>query len=191
MFYSKGEFLKNIFAYVYTKFFSGIQSARFIRLPFYLRNRTNILIGDGFACGYACRITAGNLKEHSLKIGRNFTMGDYCQIEGGCNIGDNVLLASRIYIGSNSHGSYSGAEQSTPDIQPNKRKVIYKRVTIGNNVWIGNGAAVLDGVTIGDGAIIGANAVVTKDIPENSIAVGNPARVIKSYDGESKSWVRC
>lgn len=98
MFYSKGEFLKNILAYVYTKSVAGIKSARLIRLPFYLRNKHNIVIESGFTCGCSCRITAGNSKEHAFKIGKNFTMGDYCQIEaGGGEIGDGVLLASRVY----------------------------------------------------------------------------------------------
>lgn len=53
-------------------------------------------------------------------------------------------------------------------------------VTIGNNVWICTGALVLPGVTIGDNSVIGAGSVVTKDIPPNSLAVGNPCRVIRS-----------
>ena len=58
----------------------------------------------------------------------------------------------------------------------------YKDVTIGNNVWIGSGAIILGGITIGDNSIIGAGAVVNKDIPEDSIAVGVPAKVIKKID---------
>jgi maltose O-acetyltransferase len=54
-----------------------------------------------------------------------------------------------------------------------------KPITIGDNVWLGGGAIVLPGVTIGDNTVIGAGAVVTKDIPANSVAVGNPARVVR------------
>ena len=57
--------------------------------------------------------------------------------------------------------------------------MIPKRVTIGKNVWIGSGSIILPGVSIGDNSIIGAGSVVNKDIPENSIAVGNPCKVIK------------
>jgi maltose O-acetyltransferase len=53
-------------------------------------------------------------------------------------------------------------------------------ITIGKNVWVGSGAIVLGGVTIGDDSVIGAGAVVTKDVPARSVAVGNPARVIKT-----------
>ena len=55
-------------------------------------------------------------------------------------------------------------------------------VTLGNNVWIGDGAKVCKGVTIGDNSVIGAGSIVTSDIPANSIAAGNPARVIKPLD---------
>ncbi|WP_404441898.1 hypothetical protein LG307_11355 [Sutcliffiella horikoshii] len=54
-----------------------------------------------------------------------------------------------------------------------------KSVTIGDNVWIGGNAVILPGVTIGDNAVIGAGSVVTKSIPENSLAVGNPCKVVK------------
>ena len=56
------------------------------------------------------------------------------------------------------------------------------RVTIGDNVWIGGSVTILPGVTIGDNVTIGAGSVVTKDIPSNSIAVGNPCKVIKCID---------
>lgn len=66
-----------------------------------------------------------------------------------------------------------------------------KPVTIGRNCWIGARVIILPGVTIGNFSIIGAGSVVTKDIPEYSIAVGNPAHVIKKWDPDSKAWVRC
>ena len=58
-------------------------------------------------------------------------------------------------------------------------------IKIGNGCWLGGGAIVLPGVTIGDGSVIGAGSVVTKDIPENSLAVGNPCRVIRKINGEN------
>ena len=57
-----------------------------------------------------------------------------------------------------------------------------KPIKIGKNCWLGGSVVVLPGVTIGDGCVIGAGAVVTKDIPENSLAVGNPAKVIRTIE---------
>ena len=61
-----------------------------------------------------------------------------------------------------------------------RHDLIPKPIHIGKNVWIGSNSTILSGVTIGDNAVIGAGSVVTKDIPENMIAVGSPARVIRS-----------
>ena len=62
-------------------------------------------------------------------------------------------------------------------------------MAIGNNVWIGEGVVIMPGVIIGDGSVIGANSTVTKSIPPNSIAVGQPAKVIKLFDRESQQWI--
>ena len=192
MFYSFGEIFNNAFSVIYTKVFWGTDK-RIIRIPFRARNKKNIIIGKGFSCGYACRITAGDNEEHPVTIGNNVSLGDYCQIEGsgGVTIGDNVLMASKVFITSNSHGCYSNkgeAPQASPECPPADRPVIERSVRIGNNAWIGNGVSILMGVSIGKGAIIGAGSVVTKDIPENCIAVGVPAEVIKVYNFEKESW---
>jgi acetyltransferase-like isoleucine patch superfamily enzyme len=74
----------------------------------------------------------------------------------------------------------SGGEK---DIAPALRDLFSKGpVRIGKRVWIGENACILPGVSIGDGAVIGAGSVVTKDIPPNSIAAGNPAKVIRTID---------
>ena len=104
-------------------------------------------------------------------------------------IGNDVLLASRIYIGGAQHGNYKGKCQDSPFTPPNERTVIKNDLKIGNNVWIGNGCSILG--SLGEGCIIGAGSVVTHDIPEYSIAVGNPAKVIKQYDSEKGEWREC
>jgi lipopolysaccharide O-acetyltransferase len=105
-------------------------------------------------------------------------------------IGDDVLMASRIYISDHHHGDYSGEVQSSPDIPPNDRLVTADaKVVVGDRVWIGEMVSILAGVTIGEGSIVGSGSVVTKDIPPNCIAVGSPARVIKRFDFLENKWV--
>ena len=65
-----------------------------------------------------------------------------------------------------------------------------KPVHIGENVWVGAGTVIVPGVTIGKNSVIGAGSVVTKDIPDYSVAVGNPAKVIKRYDINKQKWIR-
>ncbi|MCR5188785.1 MAG: hypothetical protein K6C97_07595 [Treponema sp.] len=77
---------------------------------------------------------------------------------------------------------------SNPNEHPVNRKLSAKPVINHDDVWIGEMVSILPGVEIGKGAIIGANAVVTKSIPKYSIAVGNPAKVIKKYNFETKLW---
>ena len=67
-------------------------------------------------------------------------------------------------------------------LAPHDRRNLYAPIHIGKNVWIGSNATILQGVTIGDGSVIGAGSVVTKSIPENSVAVGVPAKVIRKVE---------
>jgi len=73
-------------------------------------------------------------------------------------------------------------------LPPRAQKVVTKQIVIKDSVWIGANCVVTAGVTIGKHAIIGAGSVVTKNIPDYSVAVGNPARVIKKYNFTTNSW---
>ncbi len=107
-------------------------------------------------------------------------------------IGDNVLMAGKIYISDNSHGYYKSPDEGTsPLIPPARRPYFIKPVSIEQNVWIGEGVVIMPGVSIGAGSVIGANSVVTRSIPAACIAVGNPARVIKTYDPLTQRWEAC
>lgn len=122
----------------------------------------------------------------------SFYASDFCHI-GATNyveIGDNVLFGSKVYVTDHGHGIYSvNGVHSSPDVPPIQRNLNDdKKVIIGNNVWVGDNVVILPGVTIGNGCVIGSNAVVTKDLPENSIAVGIPAKVIKRYNFTAKKW---
>lgn len=119
----------------------------------------------------------------SISIGNNCNIGAYNHISA-CNkivIGDGLLTGRHVIINDNSHGGLSYEEA---DIPPAQRKLTIKgEVIIGNNVWIGDKAAVLSGVHVGNNVIIAANAVVTKDVPDNSLVAGVPAKVIKRLSG--------
>ena len=128
-----------------------------------------------------------------LKFGENVQMNDYVHITAAksVEIGDNVLMASKIYISDCSHGSYLGdSNDSNPLTSPIGRPLSVKPVKIGNNVWLGEFVSVLPGVTIGQGTIVGANSVVSKSLPPNVIAVGSPAKPIKKFNFETNQWER-
>ncbi|MHA3787229.1 DapH/DapD/GlmU-related protein [Flavobacterium hauense] len=168
------------------------RKARIIRFPLDLRGKKYIDVSEGFTTGFGCRLEAYPLnKEKVLFIGKNVQMNDYVHITAmeKVVIGNNVLMASKIYISDCSHGSYSGNEHdSAPDSIPAERKMHSKPVVIEDNVWLGEFVSVLPGVTIGQGSIVGANSVVSRDLPKNVIAVGSPAKPIKKYNFETKRW---
>jgi len=166
--------------------------ARIIRKPFYVRGRSFIKLGKRFTTGVGVRLDAfPNEIKNCIQIGDDVQVNDYvhiCAVDS-LIIGNNVLIASRVFISDHDHGSYGGLlGQSNPEVPPSKRKLSSSPVCIGDNVWIGEGAGILAGVKVGKGSIIGCGAVVTKDIPECCLAVGNPARVIRKYDAKSKKW---
>ena len=138
-------------------------------------------IGQGFTTGQYCRIEAGNSRQSGVKtlsIGKNVQINDSCHIAAldSISIGDNVLIASQVYISDHDHGGVSKVEL---EVLPKDRPLIFSPVIIEDNVWIGEKVVILKGVRIGKGAVIGAGAVVTRDVPAYSVAVGIPARVIK------------
>jgi acetyltransferase-like isoleucine patch superfamily enzyme len=182
-----------IISLIYTKLF--FPKARIIRLPFDIRNRHLAEIGKGFTTGFGCRIESVPVDRgatNCIRIGNNVQINDYVHIAAGesITIGNNVLIASRVFVSDLNHGSYSGDHHDSPLIPPNDRKLSTKPVVISDNVWIGEGVCVMPGVTLGSGSIIGASSVVTKDIPPNAIAVGSPAKVVKIYDFEKEIWER-
>ena len=116
----------------------------------------------------------------AITIGNHCKIGEYVHISS-CNsitIGDGLLTGRFVLITDNSHGHLDMANAVIP---PAERALESKgEIVIGNNVWLGDKVTILAGVHIGDNVIIGANSVVTKDIPSNSMAAGNPAKVLKT-----------
>ncbi len=121
------------------------------------------LIEQPFYCDYG----------YNIEIGENFYSNFNCVILDGAKVsfGDNVFIAPNC-------GFYTAGHPLDAE-RRNKGLEYAKPITVGNNVWIGAGVHVLPGVTIGDNCVIGAGSVVNRDIPDNSLAVGNPCRVIK------------
>ena len=123
----------------------------------------NIMIEPPFHCDYGWNITVGEW----FFANYNLTILDV----GKVTIGDNVQIAPNVSLYTAGH-----------PIHPDSRNSGYEYgipITIGNNVWLGGNVVVLPGVTIGDNAVIGAGSVVTKDIPANMLAAGNPCKVIR------------
>lgn len=112
----------------------------------------------------------------NLVLGDNVSIHQMCYIdaEGGIEIGDNVSIAHRSTILSSNHGYMD------PLIPIKYQEMTLAKTIIRDNVWIGCGCTILAGVEIGSGSVIGANSTVNKSIPENSVAVGSPAKRIKS-----------
>jgi acetyltransferase-like isoleucine patch superfamily enzyme len=170
--------------------------ARLIRFPLDMRNAKNIRLGKGFTCGHGCRIEACNYKlskdNLSLSIGDNVELNDFVHISAfsRIDIGDDVLIASKVYISDLNHGNVGDGEAYDIGIPHRLQQIHASPIAIEENVWIGESVCILGGVKIGKGSIIGAMSVVTKSIPPHSIAVGNPAKVIKQYNSDSKSWER-
>lgn len=168
------------------------KQAKIIRQPFDCRGKQNISIGKGFSTGRYCRFEAhGKNSEINISIGSNCQVNDSVHIAAykSVYIADNVLIASRVFITDLNHGGYGGDLHSDPLTICKDRPLVGTPVVIEENVWLGEGVVVLPGTTIGQGSIIGANAVVSKNIPAFSIAVGNPAKVVKAYNFEQKKWL--
>lgn len=142
---------------------------------------SNVSVGVPFICDYGRNIYVGN----NVSINMNCTFVDCNKIE----IGDNVLIASNVQIYTATH-PVELSERLTPNWNPEKGEYFCRTyalpVKIGNGSWLGGGVIVLPGVTIGGGCVIGAGSVVTKDIPSNSLAAGNPCRVIRKINEEER-----
>lgn len=121
------------------------------------------------------------------EFGKNITIGDNVYINFGCIILDcsEVTIGSNTLLGPNI-GLYA-ANHSTDATERINGGCYGKPIHIGNNVWLGGDVKVLQGVTIEDNTIIGAGSIVTKDIPTNVIAVGNPCKVIRKITEEDKT----
>lgn len=167
--------------------------ARIFRFPLALYGKKYIDFGERLTLGRNCRLEAYSLdgtQDKRLIFGKNVQLNDNVHIDAmkRVEIGNNVLMASHIFISDNSHGGYKEGVACNPDVPPMERDYEIKPVIIEDNVWIGEGAFISMGVTVGRGSVVGAHSFVNRNIPPYSIAVGNPAKVIKCYDKSIGQW---
>lgn len=177
-FYSVPDYIKLLYSFLLTKIF--FHPARIIRQPVRIKGWPKIKIGSGFTTGQFCRLEAlAAWDDHeTLIFGDNVQINDACHIASykRVEIGNNVLIASRVYISDHDHGDFSKKSLS---LKPAEREIVQKDVFIEDSVWVGEGVSILKGVRIGKGSVIGAGAVVTKNVPPYSLVAGVPAKVIK------------
>lgn len=130
----------------------------FMNPPFYCDYGSHIEVGNNFFANYNCTIL------------------DVAKVK----IGNNVLFAPNVSIYTAGH-----------PIHPDSRNTAYEygiKVTIGDNVWVGGNVVITAGVTIGDNVVIGAGSVVTRDIPDNTVAAGNPCKVIRQITEDDRKY---
>lgn len=146
-----------------------------------------IAINDDVYIGYKASIITlkKQLKDPQLSFGPGVTIRPFFHAVciGEIRIGRNVIIADKVFITDNIHNYMDIhvpiAQQSLKYLAP---------VIIGDNAWIGENVCII-GACIGKHSVVGANAVVTRDIPDYSVAVGCPARVIKQYNKEMGLWL--
>ncbi|MDB9526591.1 acyltransferase [Oscillatoria sp. CS-180] len=187
-------FRKRFFKSLFRQFGSGVILGQSV----VLRHPNRISLGDRVAIDDGVLLDASGAGDAGLVFGNDVIVSRNCVVQGktgsvklgakvdiGCNVilssgngiivGNSVLIAGNCYIGG---GRYITDRTDIPMMEQG----VYSKgpVVIEDDVWLGAGATVLDGVRIGRGSVIGAGALVTKDLPEYSVAIGVPAKVVKS-----------
>lgn len=144
-------------------------------VTFEIGRDARVVLGRWSWIGHGCKIRA---HEGEVLIGAKSVLGQECTVSAfqHVSIGRECVIADRVMLIDFDHG--------VVDIErPIRLQGIYKRdVRVGHNCWLGYGACILRGVTVGDNCVVGTSAVVTKDVPDNAIVGGVPARVIRMRD---------
>ena len=157
-----------------------------IRTPFRIDGGSDLNIGRSVVFQSGVWLFCGQVNgvPGKIRIGDNCSFGyrNHITCLGEVTIGDNVLTANNVYISDNSH-SYEKI-----DVPIMHQEVTFSRkVEIGSGSWIGENVSII-GASVGKNSVIGANSVVTSDIPDYSVAVGIPAKVIRKYNQVKNQW---
>ena len=150
----------------------------------------HIEIGEGSIIGPYCSLSAGIAPGQPLDRERVIRIGNRCVIGRGSGIvahesveiGDDVWTGHHVYISDANHG------YDDPSVPIGRQFAAARPVRIGDGSWLGHGALVLPGAVIGRHVVVGAGAVVTGELPDHTVAVGNPARVVRRYV-TGKGWL--
>ena len=177
-----------VFWFFYKNKFQFLSKSVLFNTPFRIDGRDRIFIDDNtsFQSGiwlYCCGVDNINA---NLSIGKGSVFGynNHITCVRSVSIGSFVLTANNVYISDNIHAY----EDITKPViqQPVKFK---KAVSIGDGAWIGENVSII-GANVGRNSVVGANSVVTVDIPDYSVAVGIPAKIIKRFIPEKNKWVK-
>lgn len=155
-----------------------------------------IAVGEGASIGrYAWVEAVGESGDEmyrpAIKFGARFHASERLHVSAidRVEIGDDCLFGSCVYISDHNHGGYKGEVQSNPSEPPVQRKLVsLGHVIIGSNVWLGDNVTIVGPVRIGDGVVVGANSMVTRDVPDNVIVGGVPAKILKRFNFSSGKW---
>lgn len=161
----------------------------------YLRGLSSIRIGDDFSAETGLWLEAIT-RYNDQTFAPRITIGSHVRISQSVHIaatncveiGDDVLIGSRVIIIDHNHGQYRHTHSSPMSAPASRPLDSDLRVAIGARVWLGDGVVVTPGASIGEGSVIGANSVVVGNVPPFSLAVGAPAVVKKRFDFSMNQW---
>jgi acetyltransferase-like isoleucine patch superfamily enzyme len=150
--------------------------------PQVIYNEHAIHIGTDTAIGPWCSLTVGMAPGQELLSDRMLVIGDGCLIGRGTSIAAHfeIVIGDGVYFGPNVFVTDQNHANDRTDVPIGKQLQPERPVRIGAHSWLGTGVVVTPGVTIGERVMVGGNSVVTSDLPDDCVAAGAPARVLKS-----------
>lgn len=181
--------IRRKFSFIYGLGYQHFGKNTVVYKPLLILGKKNISLGDNVFIRNGVRMEVIEKRGGQRNSGI-IDIGDYVSIEQNCHItsggqltiGSGTTISADVYISNISH-EYSDINTSVL-----KQPLSYKETIIGNNCFIGYGARIMPGVHLGDGVIVGTNAVVLKDVPDHSIVVGVPAKVVKRFNANDRVW---
>lgn len=169
--------------------YAELKKRSFIEKPFLLTGVHSMFLGENVKIWPFARIEvfSGNKSDPALKILDNTVIQPFVHIAVAekITIGRHCLIASHVYITDHDHNI--DLPRSDPSYRDNLQT---SAVVLADYVWVGEKVNILKGVTIGKSSIIGAGSTVTRSIPPYSLALGTPAKVVKTWDSNSETWVK-